>query len=293
MKILLTGGNGFIARSLAEALCESHDVISADRSMLDLMDAEKVSGFLKKNCFDVVIHSATYDAAPSFSTKDPHKVLENNLRMFFNIVRCKEDFGRMIFFGSGAEFGKENWKPGMKESCFDIHVPNDQYGLSKYIMTKHTLATDRIYNLRLFGVFGKYDDWRYRFIPNACCQAVLNMPITIRQNARYDFVYIDDLTAVVEWVITNEPACPVYNVCSGKAYAFRELAEMIIKVSGKELPINIEKNALIKVYSGDNSQLLKEMPGFRFTPMEHAIKSLYYWYENHMHLFDKAEFAIS
>ena len=98
---------------------------------------QQVYNFVKNEQFDVVIHTATYDAAPKNSLKDPAKVLENNLRMFFNIVRCQDYFGKMIYFGSGAEFGRENWKPKMKEVYFDQHIPEDQYGFSKYIMTKY------------------------------------------------------------------------------------------------------------------------------------------------------------
>jgi len=162
-KILITGGGGFIARSLDEYLCSSYQIDRLNRDKLDLLNTNDVFSFIKKNQYDVIIHSATYDAAPRFSIKDPKFVLENNLKMFFNITRCSEHFGKMIYYGSGAEFGRESWKPKMNEEYFDHRVPTDQYGLSKYVMTKHTLSSDNIYNLRLFGVFGEYDDWRLTY----------------------------------------------------------------------------------------------------------------------------------
>ena len=293
LKVLITGGDGFIARSLTEAFCEEYSVVSTNRNDFDLMDAEKVSEYIKKNSFDIIIHTATYDAAPSLSTKDPKKVLENNLRMFFNVARCEDDFGKMIYFGSGAEFGKDHWKPKMKESYFDAHVPVDPYGLSKYTMSKFTLLSDKIVNLRLFGVFGKYDDCRYRFIPNACCQAALDLPITINQNAVFDFLFIDDLTEIVRWAINRQPVYHIYNACSGKTYEFEKLAEIIIEISGKDLPININKEGLGKVYTGDNSLLLRELHGFRFTPIRQSIEGLYRWYEQNIHLIDKNKFAVS
>jgi UDP-glucose 4-epimerase len=136
MKILITGASGFIARNLSEQLSSQHDIVSLNSQELNLLDFQKVFDYLKSSRFDCIIHTATYDAAPKHSIKDPSKVLENNLKMFFNITRCKEFFGKMIYFGTGAEFGRENWIPKMKESYFDQHVPTDQYGLSKYIMTK-------------------------------------------------------------------------------------------------------------------------------------------------------------
>ena len=84
-KILITGGSGFIARSLFEYLSDCYfsplekNIYCLGRQELDLLDSEKVFNFIKKNNFDVVIHAATYDAVPEFTTKDPTKVLENNL----------------------------------------------------------------------------------------------------------------------------------------------------------------------------------------------------------------------
>ncbi len=287
MKILITGGNGFIARSLFEQLNIEQTVLSLNRKDLDLLDSSKVFDYIKKNQFDVIIHTATYDAAPKHSTKDPLKVLENNLKMFFNLVRCKDYFDKMIYFGSGAEFGRENWIPKMKEDYFDRHVPADQYGFSKYIMTKYTQLNSNIYNLRLFGLFGKYDDWRYRFIPNTCCRAVLNQPISINQNKFFDYLYIDDLIKIVSWFINNKTQKNVYNVCTGNVNDFKTLAEKIIKISGKRLDINIKTEGLGREYSGDNTLLLKELKDFEFISIDESIKALYDWYESNKHIIEK------
>jgi len=287
MKILITGGNGFIARHLFEQLNIEQTVLSLNRKDLDLLDSSKVFDYIKKNQLDVIIHTATYDAAPKHSIKDPSKVLENNLKMFFNIARCKDDFGKMIYFGSGAEFGRENWIPKMKEDYFDQHVPVDQYGFSKYIMTKYTLSSNNIYNLRLFAVFGKYDDWRTRFIPNTCSNAVLSLSIRINQNVFFDFMYIDDLIKIVKWFINNKPQKNVYNVCTGNIIDFETLAEKIIKISDKKLDIIIKTEGLGREYSGDNSLLMNELKNFKFTSIDESIKTLYDWYDSNKHIIEK------
>ncbi len=287
MKVLITGGDGFIARSLKEAFEKDYQVFNANRECLDLLDGRNVRAFVKDGGFDVVIHTATYDAAPSFSTRDPQKVLEMNLRIFFNLVRCEDYFQKMIYFGSGAEFGREHWKPAMREDYFDTHVPGDQYGFSKYIMSRHAQRSGKIYNLRLFGVFGKYDDWRYRFIPNLCCRAVFDMPLTIRRNAIFDFMYIDDLTRIVDWFMYHQPSQNVFNVCSGRAYQLAELADLIVAVSGKKLSIDIATPGAGKEYSGDNSRLMRELGGHDFLPIKQAIRALYGWYEQHARLINK------
>ena len=280
MKILITGGNGFIARSLKEAILDE-EVVCCSRQELDLLDAPSIFQYLNKHQFDVVIHAATYDAAPACSTKDPKMVLENNLRMFFNIARCQDYFGKMIYFGSGAEFNREHWKPRMNEDYFDQYVPQDPYGFSKYVMTKYALASDNIYNLRLFGLYGKYDDWRYRFIPSTCVKAIFNRPIIINENKLMDFLYIDDLTKIVKWFLSHKPLHQVYNICTGQGVELKRIAQDIIRMAKKELKIVIKEDKPIIEYSGNNSLLLSEIIDLKFSSLKESIAELYLWYSSH------------
>ena len=289
-QILITGANGFIAKSLNESLSHHYEIDMCDRQKLDLLDADKVFSYIKKHHFDVVIHGATYDAAPEFSSKDPKAVLENNLRMFFNLTRCEKHFGKMIYFGSGAEFDRPNWTPSMSEDMFDRHVPSDQYGYSKYLMNRYARSSSNIYNLRLFGLFGKYDDWRYRFIPNACCKAVLGMPISMRHNSVFDYLYIDDLTSTIDWAINNIPEHKDYNVCSGESISYRTLANLIIEESGKKLEIIVEQDDTGYEYSGDNSRLIAEA-GLVFTDIRSSIKKLYRTYLRNKSIISKELFV--
>ena len=283
-KILITGGSGFIARSLHEEFSNCYflplkrNVLTPSRKELDLLNAQKVFDYIKENKFDIIIHSATYDAVPRFSTKDSALVLENNLKMFFNIARASDYFGKMIYFGSGAEAGREKWIPRMTEEYIESQMPKDQYGLSKHIMNEYAQLSNNIYNLRLFGVFGKFDDWRYRFVSNACCKTVLDMPITINQNVRFDYMDINDLVKIVKWFIDNDPKHHSYNVCSGKAYDYVTLANKILSLSLKDLRIIVNTPGLKKEYSGDNTLLKDTIKDFEFTDLDESIKELYNWF---------------
>jgi len=295
-RILITGGSGFIGRSLVEYFSNrtffplKKSVWAPTSSELDLLDSEKVSEYLRKHKFDVIIHAATYDAIPEFSTKEELKQLENNIRMFFNIVRAKPFFGKMIYFGSGAVYNRKDLKPKMKEEYFGESIPGDQYGFSKYVMANYTMKSDFIYNLRLFGVFGKFDDWRYRFISNACCKAALGLPITIKQNVFFDYLYMDDLAKIVEWFIDNNPKERVFNTCSGETVDYLSLAEKIVSISSKSLDIVVEKKGLRQEYSGDNSLLKKNMNSFKPTSLDDSLKELYEWYVENKNIIDLKRF---
>lgn len=277
MKLLITGGKGFIARSLAEGLGSGYEITAPSRQELDLLDAENVAAFLRAGRFDAVLHCATYDAAPKTSTKDPAKVLENNLRMFFNLARRPGDYGRLVYYGSGAEFGRENWKPRMGEDYFDAHVPSDQYGLSKYLMTKYALRSENIYNLRLFGVFGKYDDWRYRFLPNICARLALGLPLVVGQNRAMDLLFIDDLVRMTGWLLKAENPAKVYNACTGTAKEYLTVVQDVLRVTAKTAEVTVKRPGRGTEYSGDNALILKDS-GLTITPLDKAIAELYGWY---------------
>ena len=56
----------------------------------------------------------------------------------------------------------------MRENYFGSFIPNDPHSFSKYIQSKYIEKNnnDHLYHLRLFGIFGKYEDYRYKFIEN-------------------------------------------------------------------------------------------------------------------------------
>lgn len=276
-KIFITGGTGFIGRNLREQLAGFYNVTAPTSQELDLLDDAHVTGFLKKGRFDVIIHAATWNATRT-STKDLTRVIENNLRMFFNLARCADDYGKMIYYGSGAEFDREHWQPKMREEAFDVHVPHDPYGFSKYIMTKYIGHLPNIYNLRLFGVFGKYEDWRIRFISNACAKVVYDLPITIKQNVFFDYLYIDDLVTISRWFIENEPKNRILNACTGTAYDLLTLAGKVRAVSRKDVDIVVRQEGLGLEYSGENSKLLSEIGGIKFKGIDDCIAELYAWW---------------
>lgn len=277
MNILITGGSGFIGRNLKKQLNSKYRITAPSSGEFNLLDATAVEEYLKKNSFDIIIHSATWNATNN-SPKDKSKALEKNLRMFFNIARCDICYGKMIYYGSGAEYDRDHWMPRMKEDYFDTNVPTDDYGFSKYIMAKHASHSKNIYNLRLFGVFGKYEDWEIRFISNACCKAMWDLPITIRQNVYFDYLYIDDLVKITEWFIENESKDRCYNVCTGSSLDLVTLAKKVLNISEKNLDIKIAREGLGNEYSGDNSNLLKEIGGYSFCDIDKSINELHLWY---------------
>lgn len=284
-RILLTGANGFIGKNLMEGLEHKYEVFAPQREELDLRNTENVCEFLQKNNFDIIIHSANTNNTRNRNTSH-YDVLSNNMRMFFNLERNKHLYGKMIYFGSGAEYGADYYIPRMNEEYFDSYIPTDSYGFSKYMMSKNCRHKDNIFDLRLFGVYGKYEEWERRFISNAICRALVGKDITIERNVFFDYLWIDDLVKIVQWFISENPKHNHYNVCSGRRIDLYRLACMVKSILGSECDIIVKEPGWKKEYTGSNDRLIAEIGEFHFTEYQDAIARLCDYYKNNLHLID-------
>lgn len=285
MKILVTGGTGFIGRNLIEKLSGSYTVLAPTRQQLDLSDSDAVRSYLEKHGVDAVIHSATtpgHRNAPAVAD-----LASKNIRMFLNFARNRHLFGKMLYLGSGATYDMRYCVPRMPETYFDTYVPVDSHGFSKYVIASLIEGYDNIVELRLFGIFGKYEDYAIRFISNAICKCLFDLPITIKQNRRFDYLYIEDLVPVLEYFLRHEADHKVYNVTPDQTVELKWLAELIRGYSGKNMDIEIVEPGTGLEYSGDNSRLRQQMPSLRFTPITESVRALFEWYVHHRHLVKK------
>jgi UDP-glucose 4-epimerase len=284
MQILITGGSGFIGRNLAEQLAYTHEVSAPSSTEVDLLKAQDVREYLSAHRFDVIVHAATTRSNRRLAA--PADLLDRNCRMFFNLVRNQGRFGKMIHFGSGAEYDRVELPARVREDYFDTRVPADPYGFSKYICAKHIERCERLVDLRLFGVFGPYEDYTVRFISNACCRALKGLPIVLRQDVVFDYLYVKDLARITMWFMENDPRHTAYNVCTGRPVALTELARIVAQVSGCNPSVSVMTEGTGHEYSGDNSRMLAEMGGYRFCDLQSSIHDLYSWYERQPSVLD-------
>ncbi|HBA60788.1 MAG TPA: epimerase [Elusimicrobia bacterium] len=278
MSILITGAEGFVGRNLAELfLKNNYPVLAPKLAELDLTDAEAVKAYLSKNPVEAIVHSATVLMQ---NKAYPTDTCEKNLRMFFNLLRHKAPGAKLITLGSGSEYDRRHWQKKMREDYFDEHIPADGHSYAKYLISKHIgeSADESLVCLRLFGIFGRYEDYRYKFISNAIVKNLAGLPIVINQNVAYDYLYINDFFRIVEHFVKHKPKSRIFNATPTSSIDLVSIANLINQVGASKSEIKVLNNGLGVEYSGDNTKLLAELGDFKFLPYSEAIADLYSYY---------------
>ena len=188
--ILLTGGSGFIGRNIRESfLGQKYQIVAPTHRELDLVDEESVERFFEGQQFEAIIHAA---AKPGHrNAPDPHNILTANLLALENLLRQQDKFKKFINLGSGAIYDVNHHQHQVTEEQIGKHLSFNQTSLGKYIIHQRLKSLPRAVDLNIFGIFGKYEDWEIRFISNAICKALYQLPITLRQNRRFSYLFVD------------------------------------------------------------------------------------------------------
>lgn len=282
LKILITGGSGFIGRNVIDFLArknEKYIVYAPSSKELDCLNEKQVTQYLEKHHFDYVLHFAVYAKRPD-NQKDDTKKVEYNLRIFLNFAQNINLYGKMFYLGSGAEYDKRFPIVKVREETVGATIPVDTYGLMKYTIGQLIESSQNIYNFRLFGIFGKYEYYPLKFISNVCCKAIKNLPLSISQDVCFDYLWIEDFCRMLECFLQNEPKYHTYNLVSGKTVRLSEICQIVLKVSKKDLPVLICREGMGNEYTARCDRFLDEFPQFEYTPLEKSIEKLYDWYEN-------------
>jgi len=254
-KILITGGNGNLAKLIKKNLEEFYCISSPARQELDLLNIKQVNDYLKERDFDVLIHTAILGGRRT--KEDTSDVVFKNVLMFENILMFREKFKMIINLDSAAIYDRATDIFLRKESDL-FTVPGDYYGFSKYVIYKRGIHYNNFFNLRIFNIFHENEEPN-RFI--ALCKHVEKTSgnLTIQEDKYFDFFDEKDFVAVLTHYIDNVKNLGILektiNLCYETKYKLSQIAEMIIADKDKIIIVNKNSN---NNYCGDNS-LLKKM----------------------------------
>ena len=232
MNILITGANGFIGKNLVTKLREYKDltIFEANRQTFDLKESSKLIDYINLNKIDIIINTAV-------SLTD----LNDNLSVLYTMIKASSAVSKIILLGSGIEYNPKRYKPLMDEEYFSLlDPPNDNniYHNAKYI-TSAILKTGQfknIYNFRLFGVFGRFEDYTRRLISNNIYTYLKDGKLKFNKDIAFDYLDVEDLAPAIYKFInnSNQPNHNEYNICTGKPLKFSHIIETIRKYYGAD-----------------------------------------------------------
>lgn len=222
MNVLITGGNGYVAKSLYSALKEKYNITLITRKDFDLIDSSETLKFFSNKYFDVVIHTAAVGG--SRLTPENSSTMDQNLQMYYNLLSCKNKYNKFIYFGSGAE----------------IHNPESPYGLSKRIIAKSISEIENFYNIRIFGVFDE-NEWETRFI-KTCIKKYINKEPMLVQDKKMSFFYMKDLITLVDYYIQTPSTSLLKesNCAYTNSNSLLDIANIINELDEYKVPIYVD-----------------------------------------------------
>lgn len=196
MRIIVTGGKGFVGKRLITKMMMDHDVYSYDiedgQDIRNLHDLDKFFEYIQPQC---VIHLAARTGVRR-SVDHPHEYLTTNVEGTWNVGKMCEQYGcRLISFSTASVFGND--KPPIRED--DPKKPISLYGMTKevgeHIVNNLTIPTTIVRPFNLYGEGGRGDQVFFKWI---------NQLKTGRQVTIYDtpgscrsYTYVGDLVDIV------------------------------------------------------------------------------------------------
>ena len=313
MKILVTGGKGFIGSKIVEMLSNDHKVTVVDnhdtygimtKQELNNLYTWRTRNWNAKNvtmiqgdildrlvCLkafshnpDVVIHLATYPRA-KIVDNDPivgiPKVINTTTNLLWH--SAKFNVKKFVYISSSMVYG--DFADGTKEDAST--KPKNIYGEAKLTgerMVKLFAKRDGLnYNIvRPSGVYGP-GDMPDRVVSKFFAKAMKNETITLHNgNNKVDFTYRQDAARGIVLAALSSVANVSFNITAGNATSLRTLAETIIEITGSESDIEDIGNHKLYPMRGtlDISRakdLLDYEPEFS---LKQGLDSYYDWLQN-------------
>lgn len=303
MKVLVTGGAGFIGSHLVDRLVsEKHEVIIVDdvssgnlqrtsevqkMYMVDCRDEELMDGIFKREKPEIVFHLAA-NAAEQKAQFSPVDITSRNYDAFIKTLTPFIKYGgkRFVFTSSIAVYGA--LQTPFKET--DKPEPEDLYGITKFAAEQTLEVLSEIHDFqfviaRPHNVYGPRQNMRdpYRNVVTIWMNAILRgEPYYIYGDGEQKrcFSYIDDVVDALYGCGFEEVSGMTFNIGSDHEYTLNDLA-VAINQNGyaydRKLPQHLpERPQEVKVAVSDH-KLLKKHLGYHETPLSIGISKTWEW----------------
>lgn len=301
MKILLTGGLGFVGKRFVRKFGKSHEIIvfSQEKSSNDILQDSSFkniifeTGRIEEQAFidvisrhkpDVVIHLAALTGLKKCQD-NPEMAFRVNVYGAYNVaIGCANNNSKLVFISSREVYGETNSTESSEE---DELSPNNIYGLTKMIGENIIKYLSGLLHLnytilRITNVYGPEGDGygAQIMIQNAIKERTIRI---FGGSQRLNFIFVDDVAELLEITIKDKRTDQqIFNVGSDYTMTINDFVEKISKLFNepielKYMPMRETETANFK----PNLRKLEDVLNFRpRTELEDGLKKTIEWYKS-------------
>ena len=306
MKILVTGGAGFIGAHLVKRLIDlKHDVLSVDsmQTIGGIPYIHPKSRFIKGNILEsktlkkiknwkpeIIYHIAAQSGGESAYDNPKNDYLSNGYGTYLLCLLAQEiKIKKFIYTSSVAVYGSNMQKKIYENTKIN---PDSIYGVSKYVgemFIRQILKKTKIQTLifRVFNTYGPGEDLNFLkkgMVSIYSSYLWRNKPILVKGslNRFRNYQYIDDIINILVLSLKNKSLKKneIINLSTAKAVTVKNLLKMIFKINNK-------KNHKIKEttgtpgdsfgYDASNKYLKSKFKNYKFISLEKGLKLYFKW----------------
>jgi UDP-glucose 4-epimerase len=321
MKVLVTGGAGYIGSVVAEELLEAgHEVVvfdnlghghpaavpkNAQLIVDDLADRGRLDQLLRSQVFDAVMHFAALIEAGE-SMKVPEQFFRNNTANALTLLEAMLAAGvrRFVFSSTAALFGNPERTPIEENDAFH---PTNAYGESKLLVERmlawfHQIHGLRYASLRYFNAAGAAspDKGEAHQPETHIIPSILQVALGRREHVNIfgvdyptpdgtcvrDYIHVSDLArAHLRALHALENSSPlIYNLGNGQGFSVRQVVEVARKVTGHPIPVieSPRRPGDPAVLIASSEKIRRELAWQpRFPDLESIVRSAWQWHRSH------------
>lgn len=316
MKVLVTGGAGFIGAHVAQKLQErGYTVIVVDNFntyydpqlkearlknlvgenaqiyRVDIADKTALDNIFKENKIDVICHLAA-QAGVRYSLENPHIYEESNVAGTLNLLECARQYGvdNFVFASSSSVYGNNKEIPFKEEH--KTEEPASLYAATKKATELLAYSYHKLYGINaaglryftVYGPWGRPDMALFKFTKNILEEKKID--VYGNGNMERDFTYVDDIAEGTILALEKDISWDIINLGYGSPVPLMRFIDLIEKHTGKPAQKNflpMQPGDVKRTYA--DTTKAKDILGWQpDTDIEKGIARFISWYRDYYSL---------